>query len=348
MEDVVGESNPLARDLDEVLAGTGALWDELRGARLFLTGGTGFFGCWLLETLLWANDKLALDASAVVLTRDAAAFHKKAPHLAGHRAVTLHAGDIRTFTFPEGPFTHVVHAATTSSAPVAPDEMFDTIVDGTRRALQFARVSGAPRFLLTSSGAVYGTQPPDLLNVPEDYVGAPDCTDARNAYGEGKRAAEMLCAIHSSDTLEPVIARCFAVVGPYLPLDAHFAIGNFIRDALAGGPIRIMGDGTPQRSYLYGADLAIWLWTILLRGEPRRPYNVGSDIPLSIADVARLVSAQVGEGKSAVTVSGERRPGERVAQYVPSTVRARAALRLSANVGLASAISRTAEWNAAR
>ena len=75
--------------------------------------------------------------------------------------------------------------------------MFDTIVDGTRRTLDFARRTGARRFLLTSSGAVYGRQPAELTHVPEEYAGAPDPTDAGHVYGEGKRAAEMLCALHA-------------------------------------------------------------------------------------------------------------------------------------------------------
>ncbi len=122
VEDVVGAAmtNPLARDLDHVLAQTSGLWEALRGARVFVTGGTGFFGCWLLETFLWANDHLSLDASVVVLTRDGSGFASKAPHLASHEAVTLQDGDVRTFDFAAGPFSHVIHAGTDTNPPRTP------------------------------------------------------------------------------------------------------------------------------------------------------------------------------------------------------------------------------------
>jgi nucleoside-diphosphate-sugar epimerase len=336
-------ANPLAADLDYVLEAMGSLWDDLRGARLFITGGTGFFGCWLLETLLWANDRLGLDATAVVLTRDPEAFREKAPHLATHAAVTLHEGDVRTFAFPAGRFTHVIHAATSSSVPVVPAAMFDTIVGGTARTLECARRAGAGRFLLISSGAVYGTQPAELERVGEDYVGAPDPTAAGHAYGEGKRAAEMLCALHAEPGFEPVIARCFAFVGPYLPLDSHFAIGNFIRDGLAGGPIRVSGDGTPFRSYLYAADLAIWLWTILLRGRPMRPYNVGSGAGLAIRELAAAVAASFSIAPT-VEVAQKARPLVPSVRYVPDVLRAELELGLRAVVPLEDGIKRTITW----
>jgi dTDP-glucose 4,6-dehydratase len=336
--------NLLAEDLDQVLARTPGLWEALRGARLFLTGGTGFVGCWLLETLLWANDHLELGAAVVVLTRDAPAFAAKAPHLAHHPAVTLRHGDVRTLASINDRFSHVIHAATASSTAVDPRAMFDTIVGGTRCALECARRSGARRFLLTSSGAVYGCQPPQVSHLPEEYPGGPDPANATQVYAEGKRAAETLCAVHAGADLQPTVARCFAFVGPYLPLDAHFAVGNFIRDGLRGGPIRVAGDGTPYRSYLYAADLAVWLWTILLRGQPMRPYNVGSAAALTIAELAHQVADAFAPPVS-VTVARAPVAGAAAQRYVPAVARVETELGLRLTVPLADGIRRTVDWH---
>jgi len=344
-------ADPLAADLEHVLAHTRELWEELRGQRLFITGGTGFFGCWLLESFAWANDRLGLGASALVLSRDPGAFARKAPHLAAHPAIQFHVGDVRSFESPAGGFSHIIHAATEASAKLNEEDplrMLDTIVQGTRRALDFARHCGASRFLLTSSGAVYGRQPPNLTHIPEDYVGGPDPTDPRSAYGEGKRVAEMLCTLYARQHgLQAKIARCFAFVGPYLPLDAHFAIGNFIRDGLQGGPIQVKGDGTPYRSYLYAADLAIWLWTILFRGESCRPYNVGSGEAITIGELAKMVAQDFGP-EVGVRVAKEAVPGQSPERYVPSVERAATELRLLPIIPLPEAIRRTSQWHRSR
>jgi dTDP-glucose 4,6-dehydratase len=330
--------------LDHVLDCTRDLLGELRGRRMFITGGTGFFGRWLLEGLAWANDQLHLNASVLVLTRNPGAFREGAPHLAGHPAIGFCSGDVRTFEFPPGGFSHIIHAATDSSAKLNAEDpltMFDTVVAGTRRALEFACHCGAEKFLLTSSGAVYGTQPPEITHISEDYPGAPDPTDSRSAYGEGKRAAETLCTLFSKrHGIETKIARCFAFVGPYLPLDIHFAIGNFIRDGLKGGPIVVQGDGTPLRSYLYAADLVVWLLTILLRGQTSRIYNVGSEEGVSIEVLARMVAASFGPSVD-VVVKAKRDPCKAPERYVPSTARADRELGLTARISLADAISRT-------
>ncbi len=162
-------------DLEHVLDHTRDAWENLRGERVFITGGTGFFGIWLLETFLWANQRLDLDSQALVLSRDPRAFCEKQPHLAGAPALSFHQGDVRNFAFPDGYFPFVIHAATEASARLTADQpllMLDTIVGGTRRTLDFARHCGARRFLLTSSGAVYGRQPPEMARIDEDYPGA--------------------------------------------------------------------------------------------------------------------------------------------------------------------------------
>lgn len=338
--------NPLSADLDHVLDHTRELWDELRGERIFITGGTGFFGCWLLESLVWANDRLNTNCQVFVLTRAPDAFRVKAPHLAGHRSVSLVQGDVRTFDFPAGEFSRIIHAATESSAKLnteSPLVMFDTIVEGTRHTLDFAKACGAQNFLLTSSGAVYGKQPPGITHIPEDYNGAPDPLDPNSAYGEGKRVAEYLCTLYADARLRPKIARGFAFVGPYLPLDIHFAIGNFIGDALNGRPILVKGDGTPRRSYLYAADLAIWLWTILHLGVVLRPYNVGSDESLSIAEIAEKVADCSIEGTD-VRIMGNPIPNQLIESYIPSITRARTELGLDVMVSLRKGIASTIEF----
>jgi dTDP-glucose 4,6-dehydratase len=352
VENLVMTGSPprLAADLDALLERYPETWRGLRGARVFVTGGTGFVGCWLLESLVWANDRLGLGAAATVLTRDAAAFVAKAPHLAGDRAVELRQGDVCSFDVPGARFTHVVHAAVEAapaSAAAARMRAVDVIIDGTRRTLEFARRTGAARYLLTSTGAIYGAQPAELERVPEEYCGGPDPSDPATAGAEAKRVAETLCAVAADAGFHPTIARCFAFVGPYLPLDAKFAAGNFVRDALAGGPLAVAGDGSPYRSYMYGGDLAAWLWTILQRGQAARPYNVGSEEAITIVDLARLVAAHFTPARD-VRIAGAPMRGGGGDRYVPSTTRARRELGLTATVTLEQAIARTLEWYGAR
>lgn len=352
--------NPLASDLDQVLAATRDYWEELRGERIFMTGATGFFGCWLLETFAWANRRLNLHATATILSRNPDQVWRRVPHLQSE-PIEAFSGDVRDFSFPAGAFAHLIHAAAESSTDLnsrAPQQMFDTIVTGTRHCLDFAANAHTRKFLFVSSGAVYGKQPPDLSHTSEDFLGGPDSLDPASAYGEGKRAAELLCVLAARESgLQPKIARCFAFVGPYMKLDAHFAIGNFIRDYLEGHAIHVQGDGTTVRSYMYATDLMIWLWTILFRGARGRAYNVGSEDAITIADLAREVagisrdqrdapSSQAGIGATIpVEIARKAVPGTLAARYVPSTARARKDLGLTCSVPLHDAVERTIAWN---
>jgi len=337
-------TDPFRSDLDRVVATLAPLWPDLAAKRLFLTGGTGFIGRWLLEALAAADAAHGLGVEVVVLTRDPASVAVKTPHLAGRFRYV--AGDVLDLAADGSHYDFVIHAATDASADLNrrdPRRMFDTIVTGTRRALDFAVAAQATRFFFLSSGAVYGAQPWDVTHVAEDWRGGPDCAEPMNAYAEGKRAAEMLCGIYGRQfDLDVVNARIFALLGPLLSLDIHFAAGNFIRDALAGQTIRVEGAGTAVRSYLYAADLTVWLWTILLQATRGATYNVGSEEAVSIADLAARTAMLLGGTHE---ILGRPDPGWNPGRYVPATAKIRGELNLAATVGLDEAIRRTASAN---
>ena len=167
---------PLAtEDLEHILTHTRPLWEEARGRRIFLSGGTGFFGAWLLESLVYCNRRLNLDLSATVLSRNPDAFRRRMPHLPFNDCIRMLYGDVRNFAFPHGNFEFAIHAAapTTEHAVRGPQELLDVLEQGTRRMLEFFRMRGAKKFLFASSGAVYGKQPEYLSHIPEEYLAGP-------------------------------------------------------------------------------------------------------------------------------------------------------------------------------
>jgi len=321
----------------------------MHDSSLLLTGGTGFFGKSILQSILAGTFPVA---RLTVLSREPNVFLAANPHF--KRITNLHflQGDIRTFSFPNEKFDTIIHAATPASALLEqqnPDEMRSIIVDGTRHVLDFAKQCECNRLLLTSSGAVYGVQPPEVSHISESFP----CNPV-TAYGKGKLLAEKeateLGTRYGFDTL---IARCFAFVGPYLPLDLHFAIGNFIRDCLRCRPIIINGDGTPLRSYLSADDLVAWLLTILQKGQHAHPYNVGSDISISIRDLAHVVRQCAGTSNEIIIQKpsphscGSCHSDAEISpsRYIPSIERARNELALTPTVSLTDAIQRTLAWH---
>lgn len=335
-------------DLDLAMALTPGFWSRFGAARLFITGGTGFIGSWLLQTIQRANDRGLSRIELVVLTRDANRALQQAPFMFARADTTLVTGDVVNFSAQLGKLDLCIHAATDVGDPCKtgdPRKVFDSIVLGTRQVLDFAAAHGVAHFLLASSGAVYGPQPPELERMSESYAGAPDPLQAAAAYGNGKRAAEWLaCSSAVQAGFHVGIARIFALIGPGMPLNGPFAAGNFVRDVLAGKPLRIQGDGRPLRSYLYMADLVVWLLRILESGASGQAYNVGSEQAVSIQELAQAVirSAQVNSQIEIAQTSETRTLPPR---YVPDTRKAQQSLQLAQTTTLQKAISKTLEWN---
>jgi nucleoside-diphosphate-sugar epimerase len=333
------QNNPFALatgDLNHILRGAAGELEELRGKALFLTGGTGFFGKWLLAGLLFANDELSLDLKLSVLSRNPSRFQREFPEEANRADLRFLGGDVASFPTEHQRFDYLIHAATDTTAfTTDADEQkrSHTIVEGTRHMLGFARESSARRFLNISSGAVYGAfagQPSGAKEEDDAFA------ESLSPYGAAKREAELLCADSGVDF---VTARAFAFLGPHLPLDAHFAAGNFLRDALRGGPIVVRGDGTALRSYLYPADLVVWLLRILVRGQRARAYNVGSDEKVTTAQLASHVAEAVQPKPEVVIKSSQPQGPQNI--YLPDIRRAHTELNLDVAIPLQDAIART-------
>ena len=301
----------------------------MKNKRILITGGTGFFG----KSMFLHSPELKQN-SLVILSRNPDQFTAEFPWVLANKRIKILRGDVRDFEFPDADFDYIYHGAATSSRIIPDEEMSSVLVDGTRHVLDFAkRNRQLSKLLYVSSGAVYGRK----YNIPvkEDFLCEPV-----DVYGRSKLEAEKLCL---ESGVPCYIARCFAFVGEYLPLDAHFAIGNFIRDCLNDKPIIIKGDGTPMRSYLYAEDLAHWLWTIFIQGEPGYAYNVGSDSMVSISKLTETVRNVAGTRNEIQILSSPS--GAPPQCYVPDISRAREELGLDVKISLEEAILRTLEYH---
>ena len=314
---------------------------DYSGFHVLLTGGTGFFGRALLRHWL-SQEKSGLRIARVcVLSRNPEVFLKKYPEFSDLPWLHFHQGDILNISsLPNYEFTHLLHGATDSTMgpQLKPLERYIQIVDGTRNMLEYAAKKRILRFILISSGGVYGPQPQEIIAIPEDYFGMPDTLRSENAYSVSKRCAEHLCALYSeSFGLQMVVARCFAFVGRDLPLNAHFAIGNFIRDALNEREIIVNSDGSAVRTYLDQRDLAHWLTTLVYEGRDGEAYNVGSNIQVTIKELAELVRDTLSPQK-VVRISTKPNKSDFLNRYIPNIDKAQAHLKLEIKYSLKQAI----------
>lgn len=294
---------------------------NLRDRHLFLTGGTGSVG----RTLLDYFDRCHVAHGGLrvtVLTRDAAAFAARYPEQTGRPWLSLVEGSLGALPTLSTGTTDVIHAAADTHLGAGHAAWVDQIVGGTRALLDTAIDAGTTRFLLVSSGAVYGPQPADMTHLSEHYPGAPDPTLPGSTYGQAKRVAEQLCTIaYHEHGLQTIIARLFAFGSIHIPRDDRYALGSFIRDALTEDdvPITIAGDGSAVRSYLGGHDMAHALVAALTAGVPGTAYNVGSDEPVTIAALAERVRDRLSPDRE-VKIMGAAGNGQR-SRYVPQVAR---------------------------
>lgn len=336
----------IKEDFHFVYSQTKTSWDKLHHKTILITGATGFFGKCMLQNFIYANNEKALNIHIIALSRDPERFISQHPEFK-HESISWITGDVKDFEFPSQNIDFIIHAATDVNAHLITNEplsIYENIVDGTKHVLELAKLKNTESVLYVSSGAVYGKQPHNLTHVTEEFTGATNVYDKDASYGEGKRVAEMLCNIYNKQhQINVKIARCYSFVGPYLPLDGHFAIGNFINDIIHNRQIKIQGDGTPQRAYLYTADLMIWLLKILTEGKSCHPYNVGSDEAINLESLAHMIN-DYSQNNLGVEIA-QAKTSAPPAIYVPSIERAKNELGLKVYTNLKEAIERTFTFN---
>ncbi len=290
--------------------------------QILVTGGTGFFGCSLLDMIAAGNWQ---ECSFTMLSRRADAFLDAHPEYRLPN-VSFLTTDVRNLSACQEKFDYIIHTATPLIDQPDDVELHDIIVRGTQEMLDFARKCGAKKLLYISSGGVYGSGSEPF---PEDSPCQP-----LTVYGKAKLEAEKMVL---ASGIPSVIVRAFAFAGKHLRRDAHFAFGNFIADALAEREILINGDGTPLRSYMHSNDLAVWLMTMLLHGRAGEVYNCGSPEAVSIKTLAEKVNAVL-HPAGKISVLTPETPGAKVSCYVPDTSKAERELGLKITINIEEAI----------
>lgn len=334
-------------DLEYIFQNTLDIWESFRDKSIFLTGGTGFFGKWILESFIYVNNKLSLNAKIISLSRNPESFLQEYPFYDENTSsIRFIKGDILKYNFELDEKIHyIIHAATAASDTLNKNNpllMMDTITLGTRNVLNFALTQRIEGFLFVSSGAVYGKQPLNVSTIHETDGFKIDINNSNAAYSEGKRIAELYCSTYFEKYNLPLkIARCFAFVGPYLPLNTHFAIGNFINNVLNKEDIVISGDGSTIRSYMYASDLAISIWKILANGRNNIPYNVGIDTPYSLREIALILKSKYGNDVKILNLN--KNTSKDI--YVPNIDAFKSDFNVSNFINIEEAIQKTIKFN---
>lgn len=304
------------------------MFSKLKGKTILITGGTGYFGKVLTEHFSKLNVDHGLDIRILLSARNPVKM----------TGIDFVKSDIRQPLKIDGNIDFIIHAAT----PVANDksesnDLLDIIINGTQNILNLALEKKSSKIINISSGAIYGTQPKGIELLPESFSKDVLLFNSSNIYGSGKLIAENIVEnFCRNNNINYLTLRCFAFSGKYLPLDAQFAIGNFIRDAKRNGIIKIKGDGSAIRSYLDSSDMADWVTTALMSNESEKTYNVGSEYAISILDLAHLVASLVPGTKVEVENSLSREI--KTNRYIPSVAKIMNELKVTQKVSLKQSI----------
>lgn len=300
------------------------------GKTALITGATGFVGRNLLSVLIETKSFRSGSLKLICVTRQPNILRAQWPNVEQKLYILnwdIHKSSNQDLSKVDFVF-HLAGENRVFQTESQGKRISDTTILGTKNVLEASSRYGSPRIAFASSGAVYGSAAIGQCPFREDMLIELDGMGQQDPYRASKRTAELLCSdFNSRGSAEVMIARMFTFVGPYLPLNAGYAIGNFIHDCLSGRPIRVNSDGSSVRTYQYSLDLINWLITILIRGQSGRIYNVGSSEEISIAELSSRV-AEICDNQLGVEIIGRVGQDPVSSWYVPNIERAKHELGL--------------------
>ena len=307
----------------------------MSGAHVVVTGGAGFVGSHLCERLLADGHQVTSLDNFVTGTPANIA------HLIGGPGFTCTRCDLTEFVHVPGPVELVLHFA----SPASPSDYLRLPIQtlkvgaiGTWHALGLAKEKEA-RFLLASTSEVYGD--PQVHPQPESYWGHVNPVGPRGVYDEAKRYAEALTtAYRSREDVDTAIVRIFNTYGPRMRPDDGRAIPTFIRQALAGEPLTVAGDGSQTRSVCYVQDTVEGVLRLAFSSHPG-PINIGNPDERSVLRIAQDVIEVTG---SRSTIEFIDRPVDDPGVRRPDTTLAEQLLSWKPQVDWQEGLGSTVDW----
>lgn len=261
-----------------------------------VTGGAGFIGSWLCESLLSKGYRVICMDSLITGKEE------NISHLKSNKEFSFVRSDVSKSVEVEGDLDYIFHLASPAS-PVDYQKLpIETMIAnslGTLNTLNLARERGA-RFLLASTSEVYGN--PKMHPQKEGYWGNVNPTGPRSCYDESKRFAEALTISYKRiHELDVRIARIFNTYGPRMRKDDGRVIPNFVTQASKGEPITVYGDGTQTRSFCYVTDMIDGLERLMFKdGLSGEIFNLGNSDEYKIIDVAKKIKVLLSSGSDIV------------------------------------------------
>ena len=323
--------------------------DELRNQSILVTGGTGFMGKWIAEAICFLNNTHNFNIKLYLIARNTELFINDVPHLANAKFIHLIDHDVRTVNELPKDANYVIHAAATPDSrehASQPLKISDTIIKGTTSVLEACwRLQDLKKFINVSSNNIYGHVNSSEKGISENEMGYLDCNSLGSIYAESKRTAEAICAVFKNQQRLPIVTlRPFTFIGPYQSLEKPWAVNSFIRDALLGGPIRILGNENTIRSYLYGSDMAMWLLKLLSKGKINATYNLGGTESISLKELANKIASNF-FNKIDIEVKSSKNYNSLSSISVPNLNKLKKDCNIHQQINLDQAIQKTITFN---